>query len=150
MEYLEYVLEHWPFFAVACVLSVIGQFTSVRIFTRERAYADLGKDWLGKALHWWFYWGRETLPLHPIAAGFLTGKLWIDPLSKGWGAHASMWYFAFAGFVSLGVWVWLKGKAKEHGLVLELPGETVPPPDPGVADAPNVLGQTPVGDKLDP
>jgi len=116
-------MERWPFWAFAVICAIVGQVTSKSVFTRERAYL--------KALHqplWW--WGRETLPLHPIIAGTLLGLLWKDPEGKAWGSAASCVYFAFAGAVSTVLWIFIKGIAKRRGVELSLPGESVPPPGP--------------------
>lgn len=96
--------ERWPLWAFAVICAIVGQVTSTRVFTRERAYL--------KALHqpiWW--WGRETLPLHPIVAGILLGLLWRDPEGKLWSRAASSTYFAFAGAVSTVLWIVIKGKS---------------------------------------
>lgn len=150
MEWVNLGLKFWPLLAVTAVLTVMGEFLGKRIFTRDRAYADYGKDWLGKAVKWLMWWGREALPLYPLGVGFAIGKSWPDPFSLGWDSRESQWAFALCGFASLGAWVILKSRAKKAGIVLELPGETDPPPAAGADDATNVLGQTPVGDKLDP
>ncbi len=113
-------IDRWPFFAVLAVFTIIGQFTSTRLFTRERAY--------GREPHWLWYWGRETLPLHPIATGSLLGLFWQDPEGAGWGWQASVAYFASAGVCSLFAWMLIKGKLKERGIDLKLPGSSVPPP----------------------
>lgn len=118
----------WPGLAVACVLSVIGQFLSLRVFTKDRAYAFYGKDRLGKFCKWCMWWGREALPIFHVGSGLAIGRYyWVDPVGQGWGPVASAGYFASAGFVSMFVWAVLKGRAKKYGIVLELPGETIPP-----------------------
>lgn len=120
----EYVLPHWPFAMMALVYMVIGQVMTTRVFTRERAYADSRGSF---ARHFW-YWGRETLPLHPILAGAATGALWLDPEGYGWSLTPSMGYFAGAGALSLFAWVFLKAFAKQRFEIdLALPGESMPP-----------------------
>lgn len=119
-------IGHWPWVAMAAIYAIIGQFTSKRLFTRERAYAEESGFW-----HWFWYWGRETLPIHPIAAGATTGLLWSDPEGAGWGGPASMAYFASAGVASLFAWMWLKAKAKQKGIDLKLPGASVVPKPSG-------------------
>lgn len=113
--------ERWPFWAVAVIFSVVGNFTAQRLFTRPRAYAKGRWQWV-----WW--WGRETLPLHPIMAGVVLGHLWIDPEGRQWSALVSSVYFAFAGAVSTVLWVIIKGVAKSRGVELTLPGDSEPPP----------------------
>lgn len=134
MEWFWIALKYWPFLAVSGILSMLGQFMSTKVFTKENAYAYLGTDRFGRFLRWFMYWGRESMPLHPIAAGFVIGKTWPNPAPGITSAQESMWFFAFAGLVSLFVWVVLKGKAKEHGIVLELPGDTIPPLATGAGD----------------
>lgn len=116
--------ERWPFWAVALIFTVVGQFTSQRLFTRERAYAKGRWQPL-----WW--WGRETLPLHPIVSGAALGLLWRDPEGHHWNLVASQVYFAFAGAVSTVLWIVVKGVAKKRGFDLQLPGDSsFPPPAP--------------------
>lgn len=120
--------DHWPFWAVALVFAVIGEFTSKSLFTRERAYCA-GCSWWRREV---WYWGRESLPLHPIFAGAaLGGLLWADPLGRQWSNIASAFYFAAAGGVSLVFWVILKGILKKQGIKVVLPGRSpLPPPPP--------------------
>ena len=115
--------ERWPFWSTVLVLTIIGQFTSTKLFTRARAYAKTKPAW--KQHFWW--WSRETLMLHPIAAGFVLGLFWADPESQGWPKIASQMYFAAAGGVSLVAWTVLKGVLKKRGINVELPGASKPP-----------------------
>lgn len=149
MDWLSIALKFWPLIAVTAVFTIVGQFFSTRVFTKERAYDDYGRDRLGRSVKWFMWWGRETLPLHPIAAGFALGKKWVDPFAMGWDSHESQWAFALCGFASLGVWIVLKSRAKKLGIVLELPGETIPPPPPGVDDE-TVPYELPDSNRLDP
>ncbi len=115
--------ERWAFWAVAVIFAVIGTVSAQRVFTRERAYM---KDRWQPV--WW--WGRETLPLHPIFAGVLLGLVWHDPEGKIWPKVASATYFAFAGAISTVLWVIIKGIAKKKGVELTLPGDSSKPPPP--------------------
>ncbi len=119
-------LERWPFWAAVLVFTVVGQFTSKNLFTRERAYAKYAVRW---HKHFW-WWGRETLMLHPIVSGFLLGSVWRDPEGAGWKLVGSQMYFAVAGAVSLFFWSILKGIAKKRGVAITLPGESSTPPPP--------------------
>lgn len=116
-------IDRWPFVAVCAVFTIIGQFTSTRLFTRDRAYRVKP--------HWFWYWMRETLPLHPVVSGALVGLLWSDPEGAGWGWQASVAYFSGAGVLSLFTWMLIKGKLKDHGMDLTLPGGSQPPKPPG-------------------
>lgn len=115
-------LERWPFWSAVLVFMIIGHFTSRRLFTRERAYIDWGMPAVGVRPFW--YWGRETLVLHPLLGGAVLGALWQDPEGAGWRLVPSMMYFAAAGAVSLLVWVPIKAAAKKRGLKLSLPGDS--------------------------
>lgn len=118
--------ERWPFWSIALIFTVIGQFTSTKLFTRVRAYQKWPKHW---HRHFWF-WGRETLMLHPILAGFVTGALlWPDPEGLGWTAVSSASYFGAAGVVSMFLWRLIGAIAKARGVQLTLPGESVRPTD---------------------
>ncbi len=114
-------VDHWPFAAVAAMLTVINQVLSKRIFTREQAYKER------KAQSFW-YWGRELLPIYPIVFGLLFGVWWSDPEGKGWELQAGVTYFGAAGALSLIAWAFAKALAKKRGIDLKLPGrDTVPP-----------------------
>jgi hypothetical protein len=115
-------VERWPFWAIAVIFAIIGEFTSKSVFTRPRAYAK------GRYQSFW-WWGRESLPLHPVLTGAALGFfVWVDPEGAGWSRVASGAYFAFAGAISLVLWVIIKGIAKQRGVDLELPGQTPIPP----------------------
>lgn len=118
-----FTLDRWPFWSAVLVFMVIGQFTSKRLFTRERAYLDPTKGIAGGTRPIW-YWGRETLVVHPIVAGMLLGIFWQDPEGMHWKLAPSMMYFAAAGAVSLLGWVLLRGFAKKRGVRLSLPGDS--------------------------
>jgi hypothetical protein len=124
-------LERWPWWSAALVLTIIGQFTSTKLFTRERAYRNWGAKWKH---HFWF-WMRETLMLHPIAAGFTLGFVWRDPEGQGWPLIGSQMYFASAGCVALVGWIIIKAVAKNRGVELKLPGESTVPPQPAPTPA---------------
>lgn len=112
-----FTLDRWPFWSAVLVFTFIGYFTAKRLFTKERAYAQT-------SLQWFWYWGRESLILHPIAAGVLLGFFWPDPEGRKWPQAASCMYFAAAGAVSLVAWVVIKGIAKQKGYSITLPGDS--------------------------
>lgn len=120
--------EHWPFFAVMTVLAVVGQIMSKRVFTRENARFNFGSGTLGKLLHEWFYWGRETLPLHAILCSGLLSFAWRDPEGRGWNAAATTTYWLLCGVSSLFTWAAIKGWAKRKGIALEMLGDSGRPP----------------------
>jgi hypothetical protein len=113
----------WPWYTAVGIFTIIGQFTSLKLFTRARAYDKTNAVWTQHV--WW--WGRETLMLHPIAAGAALGLLWKDPDGTGLSIAASSGYFAGAGVASLFAYMVLKGYAKKKGIDLVLPGTSVVP-----------------------
>jgi hypothetical protein len=125
-------LERWPFWAAVLVFTIVGQFTSKNLFTRERAYATYvlprGAKTPWEKHFWW--WGRETLVIHPLLAGFVLGAVWQDPEGAGWKLIGSQMYFAAAGAVSAPLWAIVKAVAKKRGFALALPGESSNPPPP--------------------
>lgn len=115
-----FTMERWPFWAAALVLTIVGYFMSRRLFTRKRAYTKNSFQ-----NFWW--WGRESLVLHPIFFGVGLGYIWPDPEGRKWPQVASCMYFAVAGVVSLVLWVAIKSIAKKKGLDLTLPGDSERP-----------------------
>jgi len=122
------ILPHWPFVVTTVIFAIIGQVMSKSVFTRERAYKKQKSQ-----PFWW--WGRETLPLHSISSGALIGLMWHNPegADPAWGLAASVGYFAGAGAASLFAWAIARGFLKKKGIDLDqvLPGGTqsmTPPP----------------------
>jgi len=131
---VDMVLPHWPFIMVVLIFTVVGQFTSLRLFTRERAYlrrsGPVYRFWENR---WFWWWSRETLPIHPIVSGALLGLLWRNPegADPAWKWIADVTYFAGAGVMSLFAWAILRGVLKNRGIDLGLPGDSLsPPPKP--------------------
>lgn len=127
----ENILPHWPFLVVTLVFTVVGQFTSKKVFTKARAYDKAKGAWYKPwANQWFWWWGRETLALHPILTGAILGLMWQNPemAEPSWGLAASIGYFAGAGVASLFAWNFLKSYAKKKGIDLQLPGNSVRPP----------------------
>ena len=115
--------ERWPFWSAVLVFTILGQFTSMKLFTRSRAYAKTSPAFIQ---HFW-WWGRETLMVHPILAGVVLGRLWMDPEGKGWPIVGSQMYFASAGVVSLFAFAVLRAILKWRGIDVQLPGTSNPP-----------------------
>lgn len=85
----DFILKHWPFFAVAVMLGFIGEGMK-RAFTKEAARTS--------KVVWWF---RATMPAHPVVAGMVIGAsgqlpVTVDALGEGGG----ILYYGFAGMVS--------------------------------------------------
>lgn len=136
-EIITFGQAHWPFAAIVGVLTIIGQVTSKRVFTRKRAYQKWtwGGPIAGYLVHQYWYWMRESLPLHPIIAGGVwTHWFWVDPEGLGWGVDTSTGYGLAAGVGSLGAWMFLKAYAKHKGVELVLPGASLPPGNRWVED----------------
>jgi hypothetical protein len=115
-------LAHWPFFAAAVVFMIVGQVMKSSVWTRKRAYTK------GK-MQWLFWWAYKTMPLHPVVGGAITGLVWSKPEASVEGP-AAIFYFAFAGALSVWLYQILKGIAKRRGIELgKLPGQSDAPPN---------------------
>jgi len=118
---------HWPFIAVTIILMMIGQVSKISVFTKQRAHALHGTVW-GEVV----WWGRKTLPLHPMISGAIIGLVWRNPTEMIDRVIESVAYFALAGTLSVWAYQILKSIAKKKGYELgPLPGaESTPPPIP--------------------
>jgi hypothetical protein len=108
---------HWPFFAVFFILMVIGQLSKTIVFTRKRAEETHSK-WYG---HFW-WWGRKSLPMHPMITGLLIGVIWTNPNTIIKDMVSAMFYFAFSGTLSVWGYQIIKGLLKKKSIDLSLPG----------------------------
>jgi len=116
------VLPHWPFFSALIFFMVTGQVMVKSVFTKN-AHLENKPVWF-----WW--WGRKTLPLHPIVLGILLGIIWKEPEPDIVRLIPRMGYFATAGGLSVWGYELLKGIAKKKGINLDLPGiDSIPPSD---------------------
>ncbi len=140
-----YSLAHWPFMAWAIIAAAIGQVMKTSVWTKARAYRRYVDQAPGAGPYrkgaprekvkaqWLWWWGWKTLPLHPIASGFLIGLAWSNPetADPAWAIPAASFYFAVAGAVSVSLYQVVKGLAKKKGVTLgPLPGESTSPPPP--------------------
>lgn len=132
------ILPHWPFVSVTLILTIIGQFTSKSLFTRDRAYLKGPYSFF-----WW--WGRETLPLHPLLTGLFIGFLWSNPegADPAWKPVASYFYFAGAGVASLFAWSVLRGTLKKRGIDLDIFATSIPPAPLPDTDSPPIEKDSP-------
>lgn len=119
-----FLVEHAAFFAIAALLTYVCRFMATRVFTKERAYATTFRANV-RALFWY---GRETLPLHPILAGAVLGVFWRQPETRYLPMLQSVTYFAAAGLAGMIIWLVLKAVAKKRGLVIEDPWSSSLPP----------------------
>ena len=129
----EAIAPHWPFVAAMFILASIGQVVKGTVWTRDNFLKYRMRT--PNAVLWrFFWWGRKTLPLHPVAAGALLGLTPGVPLGTGIeGTTAAVLYFAFAGVFSTWAFAIVKAWAKSKDIDLKLPGDSssAPPPASG-------------------
>jgi hypothetical protein len=121
---MEEILQHWPFIAATLIFAAMGQFTKKSIFTTENIikYKKVS-PWRGEAL----WWGKKSLPLHPVLGGIAMSLIPGMPVSPGVTTQASITlYFAFAGIASTWAFNVVKSQLKERGI--EIDSDSVPPP----------------------
>ena len=134
----EFLETHMPFLAVALSLWLIGHFAERSVFTTARV-GEFPRPKRGrpdrrtlarKLHHWFFYWGRESLELHPLATALLIGHFWTNPegADPAWAPWASEAYFVLAGVASLVGWKVVQILGRRFGVQLpddpRLPGES--------------------------
>jgi len=125
----EAVGDHWPFVAAMLIFATIGQVLKGTVWT-ERNFLRWRTETPNAVLWRFFWWGRKTMPLHPVAVGALVGVLWSLPVADKVDTRAAaVLYFAFAGIMSTWAFAIAKGWAKKKGIDLKLPGTSKPPPD---------------------
>lgn len=132
MDLVNSAIAHWPFLAAALIFAMAGQVVKATFFTKAniRKYKKDGPAWLGEML----WWGRKTLPMHPVGLGVVMGLVPGMPVGPGIEtAAATVLYFAFAGLCSTWAFSVIKQLAKKKGIDLDLPGDTstTPPPPAG-------------------
>lgn len=122
-QLLDLLLPHWPFVAAVAIFMLVGSVSNKRVFTDKQAKVKRSTQWI-----WW--WGRKTLPLHPVASGILLGFFWKLPEPGVDTIVERLAYFGLAGACSVFTYELLKGLAKKKGIDLDLPGGTPVPPPP--------------------
>lgn len=134
-ELWDAIAPHWPFFACALILAFVGQVVKGTVWT-EANFLKWRMHTPNRVLWRFFWWGRKTMPLHPVAVGALLGLVPNIPLGTGIeGRPAAVLYFAFAGVFSTWIFAFVKAAAKKRGIDLKLPGQSDPPPsDDGDGD----------------
>ncbi len=122
------LIAHWPFMAAALIFAMAGQVAKATFFTKANVRKYKGsKPWLGETL----WWGRKTLPMHPVGLGVAMGLVPGMPVGPGIETPAAtVLYFAFAGLCSTWAFSVIKQLAKKKGIDLDLPTATTPPPPP--------------------
>lgn len=129
----EAIAPHWPFVAAMFILAFIGQVLKGVVWT-EANFLRWRMHTPNAILWRFFWWGRKTLPLHPVAAGALLGLIPSMPVGSGVeGRTAAMLYFAFAGVLSTWAFAIVKAWAKSKDIDLKIPGNgsSTPPPAGG-------------------
>lgn len=121
------LLPHWPALAWMAIAGITGRVMNKTVFTKAQATAKRDAPW--KAHFWW--WGRNTLALHPLVAGLILGVFWRNPegAETPWPTIASSMYFGAAGMLSTSAYEIVKGLLKKKGIDLD-GGESVMPPEP--------------------
>jgi hypothetical protein len=106
---------HWPFVVAALIFAAFGQTAKRTVFTWEQI-GD-GRGWRS-----WLWWGRKTMPLHPVLCGVLLGLVPGIPTSPSvpTSTAASCLYYAGAGVVSTWIFDLLRGLLKSRGVELSL------------------------------
>lgn len=126
-------LSHWPFLAFSLICAVVIQVAKATIWTKARA------EHRGRGAGF-FWWGRKTLPLHPVVVGALLGLIPGAPGSAGVETPAALsLYYALAGLVSTWLFAVIKGLAKQRGIELPplvAPSVPAPPPNPDLRKTP--------------
>lgn len=137
IELLSRAQGHWPLMVITLVLAFIGQIAKGAVFTKERIehywiMAHTGdKPKSALVLNKFYWWGRKTLPMHPVLAGAALAFVPGIPVGPGIeGTATRVVYFMGGGILSTWAFDLLKGFAKQHGLSLRLPGESSSPPPP--------------------
>lgn len=128
----QYILPHWPLLTVTLALAIFGQVLKGSVFS-----VDMCK----RSRFCW--WGRKTLPAHPVLIGLLIGFIPGMPVSPGVEGRASrVLYFMAAGVLSTWAFMLLKQFAKKRGIELDVlaeentrmtgarPAVSTPPPPP--------------------
>lgn len=115
-----YVIPHWPLLTVTLALALIGQVLKGSLFSREMAQKNVV-----------FWWGRKTLPAHPVFVGMIIGFVPGVPVGPGIDTLAArVMYFMAAGVLSTWAFSIVKQLAKKRGLELDMvdaKGKTIPP-----------------------
>jgi hypothetical protein len=109
---IQFVIGHWPFVLFTLISAVSMQTAKISVWTKARISNSKLKSF--------FWWGRKTLPLHPVLIGTLVGLVPGIPISDGMGETLATkcLYFAGAGVLSTWVFDLLKALAKKYGLEL--------------------------------
>lgn len=122
----DFIVPHWGFLVVSAVFAIVGQVTKGTIWTRDNVIKHQG-SWKHHVL----WWGRKTMPLHPVIGGLALGLLPGMPLPEAIDTTTqSVLYYVGAGVSSTWIFSVVKQMAKKKGIDLTMPGQSVVPPPP--------------------
>lgn len=110
------LFAHWAFATFALISALVVQVFKASVWTKVRAESI---DPRASA----YWWGRKTLPLHPVIAGALAGLIPGMPYGPGVPdtIAAHVLYYAAAGLVSTWAFNVLKSLARRRGIELSVP-----------------------------
>ena len=121
-EVLEAATPYWPFIVQVVIIWYLGQFFKKRVWTKKRA---LKNDF--------FEIMRDTLRLHPIAAGAVWGAMYpfLPAVAFVTTRGGAIYEGLFAGFVSMAGHTALEYIAEKRniGWLLKVLHDTVPARD---------------------
>jgi len=120
----DHVVGHWPFFTWFLVATLLGEVFKRTLWTKDNA--------TNKKPHWFWWWARKSMVLHPVFAGVGVGFVWQQPEAGVDGLPASLGYFALSGALSVWGYELVKNFLKKKANVnVSLPGLDTPSEPPG-------------------
>ena len=127
MELIDnYIIPNWLFIVTTLFLAMTGQVAKATLWTEGNI-----KKYRGKKMGQIIWWGRKTLPLHPVILGavisFVPGLPYPEAVAT---AAAKFLYMAGAGVMSTWAFALLKGALKKADIEIEIPRESVVPETP--------------------
>jgi sulfite exporter TauE/SafE len=122
----EYIASNWPFVVVSLILAGLGQTMKGTFFTKENI-----QKYHGRAMGELIWWGRKTLPQHPVFIGAILGFVPGMPVPEFIATTAAkVTYFAGAGMASTWMFNVIKQLLKEKGIELDSSNSIAPSPPP--------------------
>lgn len=116
---LETVLPYLSFLAVSFLCYLCTGVAKGAVWTADNMQK-------GKKLWWFFWWGRKSVPMHPVVAGAVIGAIlnavggvpqpsWVS------GTTGTIFYYGTAGMLSTWIFDVIKAFARRYGIVLKDP-----------------------------
>lgn len=105
----DFIAPHWPGVAWSLIGMLLVQVGKNSIFSKSAAHSDRK----GSVICWW---GRKTLPLHPVLLGVVLGIFWQNPQGADppWPWIGSLVYFAAFGVGSSFAFEAIRGLLKSR------------------------------------